>query len=195
MLRLLLAITALLLAAHLLDGPALSLRVDGLGGSDGHRALRVAGFLPVWMAIGAALARHRRQASVGIGLLLSAGLSGLLAELGKLLIRRARPSTSEAYAFLPLPPDLSTAGLGMPSSHAAVAFGGAFLLARLYPRVAPVVVLWAAGCGLTRILDGAHFLSDVVAAAALAWLIARALEPRIQARMRQQATPAPRAET
>ena len=167
MLRTLVAITVLLTIAHLLDGPALVLRVDGLGSSDGHRALRVAGFLPVWMAIGAALALHQRRASVGLGLLISAGLSGLLAELGKLLIRRARPSASELYTFLPFPADLSTAGLGMPSSHAAVAFGGAFLLARLYPRTGPVVVLWAAGCGLTRILDGAHFLSDVIAAAAL----------------------------
>ena len=180
MFRRLVAITVLLIIAHLLDGPALALRIDGLGGADGHRALRIAGFLPVWMAIGAALSLHRRQASIGLGLLLSAGLSGLLAELGKLLIRRARPSASEAYTFLPLPSDLSTAGLGMPSSHTAVAFGGAFLLARLYPRVGPVVVLWAAGCGLTRILDGAHFLSDVVAAAALAWLIARAIAPRLR---------------
>lgn len=189
MLRSIFAITALIVTAHLLDSPALALRVDGLGDADWHRALRVAGFLPVWMAIGAALALHRRQATVGIGLLLSAGLSGLLAELGKLLIRRARPSASEAYEFLPLPPDLSTAGLGMPSSHAAVAFGGAFLLARLYPRLAPVVVLWAAGCGLTRILDGAHFLSDVVAAAALGWLIAQAIAPRMPAKTSHQSTP------
>ena len=172
-------LTALLLIAHLLDSPALALRVDGLREADWHRALRVAGFLPVWMAIGLALARHHRRPQLGLGLFLSAGLSGLVAELGKLLIRRARPSASTSYTFLPLPDDLSTAGLGMPSSHAAVAFGGAFLLARLYPRTGPVVVLWAAGCGLTRLLDGAHFLSDVVAAAGLAWLIARGIAHRL----------------
>ena len=59
MLRSIFAITALIVTAHLLDSPALALRVDGLGDADWHRALRVAGFLPVWMAIGAALALHR----------------------------------------------------------------------------------------------------------------------------------------
>ncbi len=179
MLPRLLAIAALIAAAHLLDAPALSLRTDGLGSSDGHRALRVAGFLPVWIAIGAALALHTRRRAIGIGLTLSAGLAGLIAELGKLAIRRGRPGEVAGYVFHPLPADLSTAGLGMPSSHAAVAFGGAFLLARLYPRVAVVVVLWATGCGLTRMLDGAHFLSDVVAAAGIGWLVARAVAARL----------------
>ncbi|MDG1479323.1 MAG: phosphatase PAP2 family protein [Myxococcota bacterium] len=175
----LLAVAALIAAAHLLDAPALSTRTDGLSSSDGHRALRVAGFLPVWMAIGTALALHTRRRAIGVGLTLSAGLAGLLAEIGKLLIRRGRPGEVAGYTFHRLPDDLSTAGLGMPSSHAAVAFGGAFLLARLYPRVAPVVVLWAVGCGLTRVLDGAHFLSDVVAAAGLAWLVSRAVAARL----------------
>ncbi|MFT5685606.1 MAG: membrane-associated phospholipid phosphatase [Myxococcota bacterium] len=179
MLRSLLAITAIIIAAHLLDAPALGLRTPGLNSADGHRALRVAGFLPVWIAIGTALALHTRRRAVGIGLVLSAGLSGLLAEVGKLAIRRGRPGDVAGYVFHPLPPDLSTAGLGMPSSHAAVAFGGAFLVARLYPRAAPVVVLWAVGCGLTRMLDGAHFLSDVVVAAGLGWLVARAVARRL----------------
>ena len=111
--------------------------------------------------------------------MLSAGLSGLLAEIGKLLIRRGRPGEVAGYTFHALPADLSTAGLGLPSSHAAVAFGGAFFLARCYPRIAPVVVAWACGCGLSRVLDGAHFVSDVVAAAGLAWLVARAVESRV----------------
>jgi len=179
MLRSLLTIVALVVTAHLLDGPALGLQTAGLSGADWHRALRVAGFLPVWIAIGAALSLHQRRQTLGIAVVLSAGLSGLIAEIGKLLIRRGRPGEAVGYVFHPLPEDLSTAGLGMPSSHTAVAFGGAFLLARLYPKTAPVVLLWAGGCGLTRMLDGAHFLSDVVAAVGLAWLTARAVASRL----------------
>jgi membrane-associated phospholipid phosphatase len=175
----LLTFLILITLAHLLDAPALALRTPGLSETDGHRALRVAGFLPVWIALGTALALHTRRRAEGVALVVSAGLSGLLAEVGKLLIRRGRPGAGDGYVFLPLPEGLSTAGLGMPSSHAAVAFGGAFLLARRYPAAAPVVLLWAAGCGLTRLLDGAHFLSDVVAAGCLGWLVARAVARRL----------------
>ena len=174
----LLFLVALIGLAHLLDGPALAVRTPGLTGADWHRTLRIAGFLPVWMAIGGALALHQRRRDIGLSIVLSAGLSGLLAEIGKLLIRRGRPQELPGYIFHPFPEDLSTAGLGLPSSHTAVAFGGAFLLAKHYPRTAPVVLLWAGGCGLTRMLDGAHFLSDVVVAAGVAWLVARALGSR-----------------
>ena len=65
----------------------------------------------------------------------------------------------------------------MPSSHAAVAFGGAWMLAALYPRAAPIALALAAGCALTRVLEGDHWLSDVVAAGALGWAVARACRP------------------
>jgi membrane-associated phospholipid phosphatase len=58
----------------------------------------------------------------------------------------------------------------MPSSHALVAFGAAAVLSRIYP---PARIVWwglAWGCGLPRGASGAHFLSDVVAAAVIGWL-------------------------
>jgi membrane-associated phospholipid phosphatase len=56
-----------------------------------------------------------------------------------------------------------------------VAFGGAAMLAYCYPRTRWVWFTLAAGCGLTRVLARAHFLSDVVvgalaALATTAWL-------------------------
>jgi undecaprenyl-diphosphatase len=42
-----------------------------------------------------------------------------------------------------------------------------FALSAAFPRATPVLVLLAAGCAASRVLSGAHFLSDVVAGAAL----------------------------
>jgi membrane-associated phospholipid phosphatase len=52
-----------------------------------------------------------------------------------------------------------------------VAFGGAAMLARLYPRARWVGYTLAAGCGLSRVLHRAHFLSDVILAAGMSWLV------------------------
>jgi membrane-associated phospholipid phosphatase len=72
----------------------------------------------------------------------------------------------------------SGAGLAFPSSHAAVAFGGAAILARLYPRARWVGYTLAVGCAATRVLARAHFLSDVVFAAGLGWFVAWGLTRR-----------------
>jgi membrane-associated phospholipid phosphatase len=72
----------------------------------------------------------------------------------------------------------STAGLALPSSHALVAFAGAAMLARLYPRARWVGYVLAAGCGVTRVLAHAHFLSDVVMAAGLGWVVAYVMTRR-----------------
>jgi undecaprenyl-diphosphatase len=69
----------------------------------------------------------------------------------------------------------SSAGFGMPSSHALVAFAGAAAVARLFPRAAPVWYALAVGCGITRLLAGAHFLSDVVVGAIIGVTVAVSL--------------------
>lgn len=182
-----LLLAALLLAlGHLLDPWAWSaLHLPRSGGQDWHRLLRVCGFWPTWLALALALAlqdRHGRRAGV---LVLASGLSGLAAHVGKLLIRRQRPDGEAfGYAFSGWPSEgwwEVPSGLGMPSGHTAVAFGAAWALRRLFPRGGWVVVALAAGCGLTRVLERAHFLSDVVAAALLAWLV-EALLARVRAR-------------
>ncbi len=59
--------------------------------------------------------------------------------------------------------------------HGAVAFGAAFMLWRLHPRAAPVWMALACGCGATRVLSRAHFVSDVVASAFVGFGVAWAL--------------------
>ena len=178
-----LLVTALFLAAM----PTLDLwtwrhvRMDGVYNHDWGRLLRIAGFAPTWL-VGAAvlmlarsgqLARDgwRRTMMPGLALVASVAAAGLLGELVKLVVRRARPGPYDgAYAFVPWDGHWSTGAIGLPSTHTIVAFAAAFALMRLSPRTGPVWLLVALGCGLTRLLDGAHFLSDVAAAAVLAWV-------------------------
>lgn len=174
----LLAIIAIVLA-HVLDGYAFRyLRIENVYGEDWGRMLRVMGFVPLWIAGGAALmledrtAWRRMHRSRG-GLIIAGSIvGGIAAELAKLLVRRLRPRELGEYVFRPFSErTFSTGGLAMPSSHALVAFGAAAVLARVFPRAR--VVWWglAWGCGLSRVAAGAHFLSDVVVAAVIGWLV------------------------
>jgi membrane-associated phospholipid phosphatase len=150
---------------------------------DWGRLLRVVGYWPTWCVAALALwlndgtAPARRRAVL---LLTSPTVAGIAAEAFKLVLRRERPEARHgAYAlraFTDRP--FSSAGIGSPSSHAAVAFGGTAILACLFPRARWVWFALAVGCALTRVLARAHFLSDVVGGAILglaaaAWLYRR----------------------
>jgi membrane-associated phospholipid phosphatase len=169
--------------AHVLDPVAFTyLRVDNVYGEDWGRMLRVMGFVPLWIAGGAALMledrTQLRRVHRSRGGLVIAGsiIGGIVAELAKLVVRRRRPGDLGEYLFRPfMDRPLSTGGLGMPSSHALVAFGAAAVLARLFPRARLVWWGLAWGCGLTRVASGAHFLSDIVVAAILGWLVGAVL--------------------
>ena len=173
-----LAIVSIVLA-HLLDPVAFRyLRIDDVYGEDWGRMLRVMGFVPLWIAGGAALMLEdrtpwRRMVRSRGGLVIAGSIvGGIAAELAKLVVRRRRPGELGEYLFRPFTErTFSTGGLGMPSSHALVAFGAAAVLARLFPRAR--IVWWglAWGCGLSRVAAGAHFLSDVVGAAIIGWVV------------------------
>lgn len=142
---------------------------------DWGRLLRIIGFVPTWLAIALAFWLHdrgtfdraRRRALLIIA---SPLVAGATAEILKLLLRRERPLTHEGeYVFRAFSErTFSTGGLALPSSHTMVAFGGAAMLACMFPRTRWVWYVLAAGCGLTRILARAHFLSDVVVGAVAA---------------------------
>lgn len=167
-------------AAHLLDPLAFRfIRIANVNEEDWGRMLRVMGFFPLWITAAVALALHdrtpgRRLARSRAGMLFFApGLGGAAAELLKLLFRRLRPGELGEYAFRPFAErPFSTGGLGLPSSHALVAFAAAAILSRIFPRA--WIVWWglAWGCAFTRIAAGAHFLSDTVVAALVGWLVA-----------------------
>jgi membrane-associated phospholipid phosphatase len=170
---------AALVLAHLLDGAAFRhMRLEDVYQEDWGRLLRIIGFVPTWLLAAAALARHdatplRRLHRARAGLLvLAPALSGGAAELVKLAVRRLRPGELGEYVFRPWTERTwSTGGLGLASSHAAVAFGAATVLSRIFPRAWGVWWALAWGCAFTRVAAGAHFLSDVVAAAVIGWLV------------------------
>jgi membrane-associated phospholipid phosphatase len=145
---------------------------------DWGRLLRVYGSLVLWAPLALCIwleARARapeRTRQAGL-VLLGPLAAGGVTELIKILVRRERPNLHDgAYVFRPFGDrPFYTGDIGFPSSHAMVAFAGAAVLARIFPRTAPVVYLLAAGCGLTRILAHAHFASDVVAGAIGGWAV------------------------
>jgi membrane-associated phospholipid phosphatase len=153
--------------------------------SDLGKLFRIMGFAGTWVALAAAVrlqqgadAAHRAVATRRAWLLFwSPMLAGALAEVLKIVARRERPAIHDGlYGFRPWDERTwSGAGLAFPSSHAAVAFGGAAMLARLFPRARWVGYALAAGCAATRVAARAHFVSDVVFAAGLGWLVSWAL--------------------
>ncbi len=172
--------------AHLLDPVAWQyLRKANIYDGDLGRLLRVQGFLPTWLFGALMLRLHcSGQSAVprpALLLMLGPALSGAAAEVLKLLFRRLRPDAEAfGYAFRAFSDGpLSNRGMGLPSSHVMVAFGGAFAMARLFPRTRWVWYSLAAGCALTRVLAGAHFLSDTVVGACVSWLVVAALASRV----------------
>lgn len=156
---------------------------------DWHRLLRIVGFLPSWLLAGAVLflidrsrppsSSPRSSLSRGAYISIVVIAAGLGAEALKLLLRRLRPHGSADYVFRAFwDHPLSTTDLGLPSSHAMVAFAGAFAMCRLVPEAKVVWIALAAGCAMTRLLDGSHFLSDVAVAGLAGYAVAWALRPR-----------------
>jgi len=150
--------------------------------NDWYQMFRAFGFLPTWLLIAGAIAlvEHRSQPvrRTGLTIMLSATASGLIAEILKPILGRHRPDLEGHLVWNPIlgaifDPDKYGSSLGLPSSHAAVAFGGAMAVAMLYRGAAPVALVAAAGCAVTRLLAGAHAVSDIYLAILIAWAAAK----------------------
>lgn len=112
----------------------------------------------------------------GVFIALCVGLATLAAELGKVVFRRERPNWSDGwYRFRGFFDEgfgvLQGTGLGLPSSHASASVAGALAIALCFPRLSTLgqlALILAAGCCVSRIASGAHFLTDVLAGAVVA---------------------------
>ena len=178
-LRIAIASIALIAVAHLLDQWAWVHLVNSkVYDRDFGRMLRVIGFLPLWFVIAITswlLTRNRRDA---IMLALAPTLGGALAEVLKIALRRERPNLHDgSYVFRVFADQpWSTKAIGLPSSHALVAFAGAWMLCRIYPRASVVWIALAVGCAITRVQAHAHFLSDVTVAGVAAFVLVEIME-------------------
>lgn len=105
-------------------------------------------------------------------------LAGGLAELCKGVLRRERPLIALDESKLGgwyhfrwwWDGPLDWSGLGMGSSHAAVALAWALVLGGFFPAARWVFVGLALCVGASRVLAGAHFVSDVYIGYVCAWL-------------------------
>jgi undecaprenyl-diphosphatase len=99
------------------------------------------------------------------------GAAGLAAALGialfltlKKLTGRRRPCAIEPHCWANLlPPDQ----FSFPSGHTITAFAVSTPLLLVYPSMLPGLIFCALSIAVSRILLGMHFLSDVIAGAAL----------------------------
>jgi membrane-associated phospholipid phosphatase len=153
--------------------------LSALEGRDWYRVLRVLGTMWTWVLVAAALALAGR-AGAAARLVASGGVAGIIAELLKFPWGRLRPNQADgAFQYLGWAERFTTQTHGGPSSHAAVAFGALVLVGFLWPRTMPLMLLAACGCAATRVVAGAHFLTDVYVGALCGVGCAWVLRPRV----------------
>jgi undecaprenyl-diphosphatase len=105
-------------------------------------------------------------------LFVAVGAPGLVSALLKRLIGRARPEGLDTFGTLWFEPGAwaQYSLQGLPSGHATTSFALAFALVALFGRWWGVAFALAALIALSRIVVGAHFLTDVLAGALLGTL-------------------------
>ena len=158
----------------------------------------------VWWVAGLLVARARGFGRRGLWAALTIYLGlvdgWIVAELAKLVFRRARP-----FDVLVLPPrDLTPpydirvplaiapdtliphpTSFSFPSGDAAFAFGAAVALASVAPRFRVLALLFAVAASLSRVVVGAHYPFDVLAGAAVG-IASGLLAPRAVAAVRRR---------
>jgi membrane-associated phospholipid phosphatase len=145
---------------------------------------------PLWLVlrilmahvVGAAVAyvfvglQHRERWRAANRLLLTVGAAVLAAFVLESVIGRLRPDqASNDLAFVPLKAftRLSDRGVCFPSGEATMAFAMAFGLGRLFPRLRGLFYTLAALASVARLVNGAHYVSDVAAGVLLGLLCGR----------------------
>jgi undecaprenyl-diphosphatase len=121
----------------------------------------------VWVAIALVLAVLWRRPSLFLTVVVADALADLLAELGKTVVDRHRPFETQ------LGPPTSTHSF--PSGHSATAFACATVLASLAPRWRVPFFVLAALIAFSRIYNGVHYPTDVLAGSALGVLVGLAV--------------------
>ena len=151
--------------------------------------------IPTGSAVALALVLRKRRASfrnsAAYGLIastigfvfVSVGGAGLIANVGKNIIGRARPKLFDAvgpfeFKLFAFQPDYAS----FPSGHATNIFALATVIAMLWPRGRILLYTIAAWIAASRILIGEHYFTDVVAGAILGTAFPYLVRERFAAR-------------
>jgi undecaprenyl-diphosphatase len=129
----------------------------------------------VWVAIALVLALLWRRPSLFVTVVVADAASDVLAELGKAIVQRHRPFEHQ------LGPPTST--WSFPSGHAATSFACATVLSAFAPRWRVPFFLLATLIALSRLYNGVHYPTDVVAGALLGVLTALLLLEGVRRRL------------
>jgi undecaprenyl-diphosphatase len=146
-------------------------------------------FFIAMLALNASALRPRLRARRTVRTLASSyvfaavAISGIIANLSKNIIGRARPEHFDetgSLSFDFFAGDSSWASF--PSGHATTAMALGVALALLFPRLRWIFLCLGFWIAISRLIVGAHYPSDVIAGGVLggvtAWLMARALARR-----------------
>jgi undecaprenyl-diphosphatase len=120
---------------------------------------RIGNFGLVWLAVALALAAVTRRLFPALLVAVVVAVAELEASLGKVLIARARPHDNPLIAV----PHTHA----FPSGHALTSFAAATVLARFVPRLRVPFFVLAAAIAYSRVYNGVHWPSDVLAGAGL----------------------------
>jgi undecaprenyl-diphosphatase len=119
----------------------------------------------------------RRLSDAGRSLFIGLVTAGLLVQVFKHLIGRARPRVTFNTVFIG--PTMHPGYDAFPSGHTTLSFCLAFILSQYYPRYRLFFYLFAILTGLDRVVGLSHFPSDVLAGALLGTVVARVLTARM----------------
>ena len=90
--------------------------------------------------------------------------------ISKNSLRRRRPTESEP-SFIALV--IASDRFSFPSGHTSAATLYAAIMAMHFPHLAPLLLVWATGVGISRVILGVHYPSDILAGALLGVVIAK----------------------
>jgi undecaprenyl-diphosphatase len=121
----------------------------------------------VWLVIALVVALTWRRPAILLMVVAADVAASLLSDLGKALIPRHRPYEHQ------LGPPSSTHSF--PSGHAATSFACATVLAHYVPRLRVPLYALAALIAFSRVYNGMHYPTDVLAGAILGVLVGLAV--------------------
>jgi len=151
-----------------------------------HEIFRALGYFPTSIGISALIylssnwLDRSRCKIAAISVLMTSAISGISAEIIKIIIRRPDIVPGKEGDWGPAPWGSEWwdgTDFCFPSGHSAVAWGTAVALSRSWPRLTPLWLILAAGCAAGRVQARGHHASDVLASLLLTLIISYILFP------------------